>query len=301
MKQTMILTSVLAAVMVGCITLPDIPDITIPTTPATTTTTIPPVPDDVEPTVPESKPNANKPPFTIKSDLGTYIGYPRIYDGRMAKPGEFRGRVSGFPIDAGSTSGYSTAAANFRFGLRGYLEHDLHVQTGYATPDNPRTGCVAIQADGGVVSWAVIPEAFPTKDGDAHDAPGGDSGSKPDETPSGNPDPLHEAIFSTQGAIALGSRPSGFVNNPANSRGKLKIILPGKYSGTVARVVAFGGGVQDQLKRQTPNEYGNRQRYYGSMAPGSYPKNLVIRWDCVVNGEAKDYYYVIADPAKREG
>ncbi len=89
--------------------------------------------------------------------------------------------------------------------------------------------------------------------------------------------------------------------NPANSRKRLKIILPAKYSGTVVRCYVFSGSYRDDLKRALPNEEVNRQRYYGSMAPDGYPKNLWVRWDCNVNGESKDYCYKVVDPAKREG
>ena len=123
----------------------------------------------------------------------------------------------------------------------------------------------------------------------------------PGSSSSDNPPSLHPAVFSTEGCKIITSRESGFVNNPNSSRKSLKIILPNKYSGTVARVVCFNDGYQEQIDRTTPNEEVNRQRYYGSKPIASYPDNLWIRWDCNENGVSKDYAYLVKDPQQREG
>jgi len=118
---------------------------------------------------------------------------------------------------------------------------------------------------------------------------------------SDNPPALHPSVFNTADCKVITSRESGFVNNPDSSRKSLKIILPEKYSGTIARVVCFSGGYQEEIDRTKPNEYGNRQRYYGSEPITSYPNNLWIRWDCNENGVSKDYAYLVKDPQQREG
>jgi len=125
---------------------------------------------------------------------------------------------------------------------------------------------------------------------------------EPKEEPSSSPnaESLHGPVWSTEGATQI-NRESGQVNNPANSRGKLKFIASGKRSGTIVRVYCFKGSFKDTLKRQTPNESSNRQRYYGTKAPGEYPKDLIIRMDINDGGQARDVYYVLQDPAKREG
>lgn len=124
-----------------------------------------------------------------------------------------------------------------------------------------------------------------------------------EEAETKTPNPLHAPVYSLDGATLIASRESGFVNNPANSRGRLKIILPSKYSGKVARVVCFtkDGRFTDELKRATPNEGGNRQRYYGTHGIADYPKQLWIRWDCNENGAAKDYAFLVPNPQERMG
>jgi hypothetical protein len=134
----------------------------------------------------------------------------------------------------------------------------------------------------------------------------------PQPTPKPTPEPepqvtetptaaaLHDAVWGTEGATQI-RRESGQVNNPNSSRGRLKFIVSGKRAGTIARVYCFKMDFRDTLKRETPNESGNRQRYYGSHAPANYPKDLIIRIDINENGVAKDVYYILADPTKREG
>lgn len=121
---------------------------------------------------------------------------------------------------------------------------------------------------------------------------------KSDTTP--NAPELHPPVYSMDGATVI-NRESGQVNNPANSRGRLKFIVSPKRSGTIVRVYCFKDGFTDNLKRAYPNEGGNRQRYYGKHAPASYPKDLYIRIDCNVDGVAKDVIYILKDPTKREG
>lgn len=128
-----------------------------------------------------------------------------------------------------------------------------------------------------------------------------------DSTP--NAEKLHEHVYSTEGCTIIKSRESGFVCNPNASSGHAKFILPGKYSGTVVKggvcVFSADGSSRDDLHRKEPNEYpaggGPRQRYEGTLAPGAYPKNLWIRWNCNVDGVARDYAFCVPDPAARLG
>lgn len=71
----------------------------------------------------------------------------------------------------------------------------------------------------------------------------------------------------------------GFVNNPANSRGKMKIILPSSYNGKFRSLKVYkkGGQFVDTLKQATPNEWGNRPRFYGSKSLGSLPTDLLVQ------------------------
>lgn len=121
-----------------------------------------------------------------------------------------------------------------------------------------------------------------------------------DNSSTPNAQELHGPIYGMDGATEI-RRESSQVNNPANSRGKLKFIVSGKRAGTIVRVYCFKGDFRDTLKRATPNESGNRQRYYGSHAPADYPQDLSIRIDCNVDGAAKDVIYILKDPTKREG
>ncbi len=76
----------------------------------------------------------------------------------------------------------------------------------------------------------------------------------------------------------LSDGPGGFVNNPENSRRTLKIVFPAPYSGRIAqvRVYTAEGELYDTLIRVTPNEHGNRERYYGTRPIHSYPDHLHV-------------------------
>jgi hypothetical protein len=95
-------------------------------TPSTTTTTIPPVtPTTTSTTTTTTQPpvvtNGNVPDFTY-ARIVQYFPLGRNYDGRMANPGEFGGirywNDDYTPMDRDS-------ASNYRYCLRGYLEHDF--------------------------------------------------------------------------------------------------------------------------------------------------------------------------------
>ena len=130
-----------------------IPDIDFPPTPTTTTTTTTTsttttTTSTTTTTIPDN--NGNVPPFTSQTDMGPYMGLPRNFDGRLCAKNEFHGTVK---------CSNAEAATNWRYGFRGYMEHKIApngVQTGYATPDNPRHGVLSIQVDGASVNWWVI-------------------------------------------------------------------------------------------------------------------------------------------------
>jgi hypothetical protein len=92
--------------------------------------------------------------------------------------------------------------------------------------------------------------------------------------------------------------PGGFVNNPENSRGTLKIIFPSRYTGMITRVVAQAedGEFRETLERVLPNESGDRERYYGSKPIDSYPDDLIVTAN-LLNGSS--IYYVIENPQAR--
>lgn len=134
---------------------------TPPTPPVPPTPPTPPTPP-VPPTPPET---GNVPNFNINTDWSKYPVTGRNYNGRLCKPNEFHGTITGFPMDKGRTD-YSTAATNYRYGMRGYFEwyadgkYGKGVQTGYSTSDNPKTGCVDITISNGktaTISWSVNP------------------------------------------------------------------------------------------------------------------------------------------------
>lgn len=89
----------------------------------------------------------------------------------------------------------------------------------------------------------------------------------------------------------------GFVNNPENSRGTLKVIFPSEYSGAIVTVSATGpGGFSETLDRALPNESSNRERYYGDRPISMYPDNLVVT-AFLSNGSS--IYVRIPDPQRR--
>lgn len=94
-------------------------------------------------------------------------------------------------------------------------------------------------------------------------------------------------------------KPQGgqFVNNPDNSRGTLKIIWPNAYTDRIIDVTVWGGvGFFEELERKTPDEYGNRQRYYGSHPIEDYPAPLVVG-ALLVDG--RRVCVTLPDPKKR--
>lgn len=67
-----------------------------------------------------------------------------------------------------------------------------------------------------------------------------------------------------------------FTNNPENSKGTLKIIWPNAYTGRIVDTTVWGGtDFFEKLDRKTPNEYNDRERYYGEHPIADYPKPLV--------------------------
>ena len=54
-------------------------------------------------------------------------------------------------------------------------------------------------------------------------------------------------------------------------------MLPKSYTDRVRSMTAWKNGNKiDTLKRATPNEWGDRMRYYGTKSLGSYPNDLLI-------------------------
>jgi hypothetical protein len=68
----------------------------------------------------------------------------------------------------------------------------------------------------------------------------------------------------------------GFLNNPFNSRETLKLVFPGRFTGLIKRVVVWSRvrNFKETLYNAQPNEYGNRERYYGKKDIKRYPKIL---------------------------
>ena len=100
--------------------------------------------------------------------------------------------------------------------------------------------------------------------------------------------------------------PGGFVNNPDNSRRTLKLVFPAPYSGRIAQVRVYteNGELFDTLVRETPNEHGNRERYYGTRPIHSYPDNLhvlvTLREPQPDGTTAETYFvFVLRDPQQR--
>lgn len=95
----------------------------------------------VEPTKPTEVSSGNVPDLS-PSEAAKYTTLPRNYGGRMAEQGEFHGAMQFKSAEE---------ATNYRYGLRGYMEHILKIQTGYASK-----GQCNISAQGNVVTWAVM-------------------------------------------------------------------------------------------------------------------------------------------------
>ncbi|MCX7818742.1 MAG: hypothetical protein N2652_05975 [Kiritimatiellae bacterium] len=104
----------------------------------------------------------------------------------------------------------------------------------------------------------------------------------------------------------LADGPGGFVNNPENSRGTLKLVFPAAYSDRIeqVRVYTAEGELFDTLYRQTPDEHGNRQRYYGTRPIEDYPDNLhvlVTLLEPKPDGTTAEshFVFVLPDPQRR--
>lgn len=103
----------------------------------------------------------------------------------------------------------------------------------------------------------------------------------------------------------LADGPGGFVNNPDNSRRTLKLVFPAPYSGRIAQVRAYTaqGELYDTLVRVTPNEHGNRERYYGTHPIAQYPDNLhvlVTLREPQPDGTMVETYFVFVLPDPQE-
>lgn len=89
----------------------------------------------------------------------------------------------------------------------------------------------------------------------------------------------------------------GFTNNPVNSKNSIKVILPARFTGDVSSVKATKDGqVLDTLNAKSPNEWGNRQRFYGDHVPSWYPKDLLL---VITRLSGKTECVTIPDPAER--
>jgi hypothetical protein len=89
-----------------------------------------------------------------------------------------------------------------------------------------------------------------------------------------------------------------FVNNPANSRKKLKLIFPNYLTDKITDVSLYspdGELLESGLKRSTPNEYGNRSRFYGKQSPSSYPEDMLV----VVTSQEGTICAVLPKPSQR--
>lgn len=90
----------------------------------------------------------------------------------------------------------------------------------------------------------------------------------------------------------------GFVNNPDSSRGTLKVVWPSAYSDRIYEVHAYTSDGQhyDTLYNAKPNEYGDRERYYGSYDISVYPDNLIVR---AILNTGWSIYVILPDPQTR--
>ncbi len=88
----------------------------------------------------------------------------------------------------------------------------------------------------------------------------------------------------------------GFKNNPENSRNTVKIMFPNELTGKIKQVrVANNGSIFDTLYRATPNEWGDRERYYGHKSLSSYPDNLLVIAELY---NAETHCVMIPDPQR---
>lgn len=101
---------------------------------------------------------------------------------------------------------------------------------------------------------------------------------KPKPSPSATPRPLPPLVPPATCSIVPKVRSGNgqFVNNPANSRGTLKLIWPNRYTNKIVDVTVWGGtSYFEKFERKLPNEYNDRERYYGARKPSDYPAPLV--------------------------
>ena len=88
-----------------------------------------------------------------------------------------------------------------------------------------------------------------------------------------------------------------FVNNPGNSRGTIKLIWPNRYTDKIVDVTAWGGvNFFEKLDRKDPNEYGDRERFYGNRPLADYPAPLVVG---ALLTDGNRVCVTLADPKKR--
>lgn len=114
----------------------------------------------------------------------------------------------------------------------------------------------------------------------------------------GNTGPITGGVRCDKNIDTTDGHGKGFTNNPDNSRGTLKIILErNTYTNKTRAVAAFHNGeLFDVLRRATPNEGGDRQRYYGTEPIGDYPDNLVVVVE-LFTGE--QHCALLPDPQRR--
>lgn len=102
---------------------------------------------------------------------------------------------------------------------------------------------------------------------------------KPKPSPTATPKPLPPLVPpATCSIVPKVTNGNGqFVNNPANSRGTLKLIWPNRYTNKIVDVTVWGGASYfERFERKLPNEYNDRERYYGAKKPSDYPAPLVV-------------------------
>lgn len=250
----------------------------------------PPTPPDVTPDPEPPKPDADPKPPAARAfhpwhrdlDRGVwpaewrqYGSVPHGYDGRPAKPREFRGWVK-LGNDYASIGGA-------RYELRGLIEQKYRVLT-----VNNAVGAVMIEARAdGVLRWWVNGDPLPTGP-EAAPAPTPDEGGKFPPCPPATRPPTWSADGAT--AAKFGG---GTLWNPAASKGP-KLVLASKWNGKAASTVtAWGGGQQIRAERWKDAEEGNRQRWY---FPRALPASLTLR---VHVPGGTDFVLHVPDTSKR--
>jgi hypothetical protein len=130
---------------------------------------------------------------------------------------------------------------------------------------------------------------------DATDATGADTTAAEEEEEEADA-PVVDANGCTTLSTSDGG--GGFVSNPENSRGTLKLIFPGSYNETIGSVNAYtaDGRFSDEFHRVTPNEEGDRPRYYGTKDIGEYPANLIVVAE-ISDGSCRTF--TLANPQQR--